>query len=222
MKMDKPKITIVDYGLGNLFSLRRAIEHIGMEAAFATDARSVLEAEHLILPGVGAFGDGAQKLRERGLVEAIQKYAASGRPLLGICLGMQLLMTTSEEFGRHAGLNLIPGRVLRFPESLKCKVPNIGWCSIESIGAENSLWEGTVLNELRNGEYVYFAHSYFPVPEYPSAMLATTRYGKVSFCSVIRKENLYGTQFHPEKSGSAGLHILKNFAALTQLQSKED
>ncbi|MDP3541396.1 MAG: imidazole glycerol phosphate synthase subunit HisH [Elusimicrobiota bacterium] len=203
-------VAVVDYGRGNLFSISRALAHLGAEARVTADPAEIASAGRLILPGVGAFGDGMENLRERGLVEPLKAYAATGRPLLGICLGMQLLMDESEEFGRHAGLGLVPGRVRRFPDSpeRRWRVPHVGWSALETGGAG---WRGSALEGLKAGERMYFVHSYFVETAKPEHRLAVTPYAGLEFCSVLRAGSVEGCQFHPEKSGESGLCLLKTW-----------
>lgn len=211
-------VTIIDYGLGNLFSISRAISYIGAEPLVSGDPETVAGARLLILPGVGAFGEGIANLRERGLDEAIRRAALENKaPFLGICLGMQLLMTVSEELGLHKGLGLIQGRVVRFPdpppEGPGYKIPHIGWNELRMPEGLKG-WDGTVLHGTREGDSMYFVHSYVPMPENPAYTLAETTYGRLTFCSVVRNNNIYGFQFHPEKSGKSGLNLLRNFVTL--------
>lgn len=207
-------ITLVDYGLGNLFSVERAIKHIGGEVIITDAPETIIKANSLILPGVGAFGEGILNLRRKGLVEAIKTVALSGRPLLGICLGMQLLMTFSKELGVHQGLNLIEGKVVHLSDTRNAsqhyKVPHIGWSELE-LPNENTTWANTILKELQAGDSAYFIHSYVVMPSNSANVLATTTYGGYKYCAVIKKDKIYGCQFHPEKSGPVGLQVLKNF-----------
>mgnify|MGYP000019878763 CR=1 FL=1 len=205
-------ITIVDYGMGNLRSVQKAFEHLGFSAEVTDDARKVESAERLVLPGVGAFGDCIANLKQGGFVEAIHAHIHSGRPFLGICLGLQVLFERSEEFGNHAGLGVIPGTVEHFPADMQIdgeylKIPHMGWNQIE-IERECPLLRG-----VENGSYVYFVHSYRVMPALTEDVLTTTDYG-VRFCSAIWRENVMATQFHPEKSQAVGLKILKNFGEL--------
>lgn len=201
-------LLVVDYGLGNLFSLTRALRAVGAADVAVSGERSALDAaEKVILPGVGAFGDGMAGLRERGLVEPLREFAASGRPLLGICLGLQLLFDESEEFGRHEGLGLVPGRCVAFPRGPERKVPHVGWSALRP----EAPWESTLLRGLSARPEVYFVHSYFVVPADPADRLAVTDYEGQEFCSVARRGRVAGCQFHPEKSSAPGLSILKNF-----------
>jgi imidazole glycerol-phosphate synthase subunit HisH len=202
-------ITIIDYGMGNLRSVQKGFEKVGFDAKVTDDPREVSKAERLVLPGVGAFRDCMTNLREGGFVEPILKHVESGRPFLGICLGLQLLFTESEEFGRHQGLGIVPGRVVRFPEGMRdrdgeLKVPHMGWNEI-AIRRPAPIFQG-----IEDGSSVYFVHSYYVVPEDPEVTATETDYG-LSFCSSIWKDNVMATQFHPEKSQQVGLKILKNF-----------
>jgi glutamine amidotransferase len=209
------QVVIVDYGLGNLFSVERALRYLGASCEITSDAAKISAAHRLILPGVGAFGDGMKGLAGRGLVEPIKEFIATGRPFMGICLGMQLLMTEGEEFGIHKGLDVIKGRVRRLDESGGYKIPHIGWNSLTPPGGRSeSAWKGTVLQRLKSNSFVYFVHSNAVVPDDPSFCLASTSYGDNTFCSVVRKDNICGCQFHPERSADAGLDIYKEFILL--------
>lgn len=211
------KVIIVDYGLGNIFSIQRAIAYLGHKPLISDKAQDILKAERVILPGVGAFGDGMQNLRVKGLDEVLLECAASGKLILGICLGMQLLMSESEEFGLHKGLNLISGRVTRLPKLLedgtKIKIPHVGWNQIfpKDSKEDTNAWEKTILSENSAGDFFYFIHSYRVIPENREDMLAITEYYQETFCSVVRKRNIFGCQFHPELSGEAGLKIYRQF-----------
>lgn len=196
-------IALVDYGIGNLRSVEKALQAVGAETCLTSDPEDILSAEKVVLPGVGAFGDGMKGLQERDLVKVIQSLPIKGIPLLGICLGMQLLFERSEEMGEHLGLSLIPGRVRRFPEP-DLKIPQTGWNQI-------SFKPGTLILEgLDNHCYAYFNHSFYCEPAAESDILAQTEYGLV-YASVIGRGRLYGVQFHPEKSQSVGLQLLRNF-----------
>ena len=208
----KFKVGIVDYGLGNLFSIERALQHIGADCLISDNPEELLECERVVLPGVGAFAD-AMKGLKGGLADALKKVIDRGIPLLGICLGMQLMMTESEEFGRHRGLGLIRGKAVRLQETLstkaRVKIPHIGWNSLNSKG--KGAWARTILEGLEEGTFVYFVHSYIVVPDDRACVLATTEYGKDKFCSVVSSGSIIGCQFHPERSGEVGLNILRNF-----------
>lgn len=215
MPKSDASVVIVDYGMGNLFSIERIINYLGGKAVISSQPSTVSSAKRLILPGVGAFGDGMDNLKKRGLVEPIRGYARSNRPLLGICLGMQLFMSESEEFGLHAGLDLIKGKVKRLaepaPEDEFYKIPHVGWNSLDRPLEKTGYWQGTILENIQRGEFVYFVHSYAVIPDSFDAVLAETEYGNNRFCSALRRGNLFGCQFHPEISSEAGLRIMKNF-----------
>ncbi len=219
-------ISIVDYGLGNLKSVARAFESLGKVVKIIKTPDEILKADFLVLPGVGAFKDGMEGLGSRNLIDAIIGFAESKRPLLGICLGMQLFMTESEEFGIHKGLDLIPGRVipLRPVDEVQMegyKVPNVGWNELlipswksrtKIISDKgNNIWKKTILSNIKEGDEVYFVHSFYVRPQNSEDILATTIYGEQEICAVIQRENIIGCQFHPEKSGEVGLEILKEF-----------
>ncbi len=199
-------IAIIDYGVGNLFSLRSSLGAIGADAVVTGDESVIRSCDKLILPGVGAFGDAIRKLRQTGLDQVICREAQTGKPLMGICLGMQLLFEKSYEYGEHTGLGLLPGQVVamdgRLPADLK--IPHIGWNGLHIKK------EAPVLKYVKEGDYVYFVHSFYVPGENPYAD-AVTDYG-TSVSAVVSKGNIFGCQFHPEKSGSVGLSILKAFA----------
>jgi glutamine amidotransferase len=206
-------VTLVDYELNNLFSVSRALEQMGARIVVAQGPAEILAAERLVLPGVGSFKDGMARLERLGLVPAIREYATSGRPLIGLCLGMQLLAEEGEEFGLHKGLGLVRGRVVRFPTSTAAKIPHIGWNSLQpGLGAPGGAWQGSLLGGVAPGADVYFVHSYFLETDTKEHVLALTEYGGVSFPAVVAAGNIYGCQFHPEKSGLTGLRIIENFA----------
>jgi imidazole glycerol-phosphate synthase subunit HisH len=212
------QLVIIDYGLGNLFSLRRALTHIGYEPTISSEPDVIQNASHLFLPGVGAFGDGMKNLDKAHLIDPIKEAVQQGTPLMGICLGMQLLMSESEEFGLHKGLNLISGRVVRFQDAVppkRYKVPNIGWCAIEVPESQKNRNNG-LLRGVNDGSYFYFVHSYKVTPNHTELTVAVTDYAEGKFCSVIVKDLIYGCQFHPEKSGDAGLRVLKNFVTIKE------
>lgn len=200
-------IAIIDYDMGNLRSVAKAFEKVGAEALPTRDASAIASASHVVLPGVGAFKDCMRNLEEYGLVEPIMKAIGSGKPFLGICLGLQLLFEESEEFGPHRGLGVIKGRVVRFPESHVLKVPHMGWNEAKQK-KPSKLLEG-----IEDGSYFYFVHSYYAVPEDPSVTLTSTEYG-VEFTSSVEKDNVLACQFHPEKSQKTGLKVLKNFSSM--------
>jgi len=198
------RVVIVDYGAGNLRSVARAVAHAGYAATVSTEARAVDAAPVLILPGVGAAADTMRNLTASGLVDPIREYIASGRPFLGVCMGQQALLSVSEEGGEHACLDVIPGRVRRFPGGLK--VPHMGW---------NQVWQKSahpVFAGIEDGTNFYFVHSYYPDPEERGVVIGETEYG-VGFASVLARDNIVATQFHPEKSGAPGLRFYVNFLA---------
>ena len=201
-------ITIVDYGVGNLFSLKSSFGFAGAEAQVTGDADTLLHAEKIVLPGVGAFEDAARKLRELGLDQVLRQAAAHGTPLLGICLGMQLLFDTSYEYGVHAGLGLIPGTVRPIADVIPVglKIPHIGWNALHFERSDCPLF-----SQVREGDCVYFVHSYYA--DCGNAVVATAEYG-APLTAAVQRENVYGCQFHPEKSGQVGINILKAFCAL--------
>ena len=199
-------IAIINYGLGNLHSVQKAIAFVGGEAVVTENAEMILSAEKIILPGVGAFADGMKGLDSRGLVPVVREAAALNIPLLGICLGMQLLFEASEEQGRHQGLGLLSGEVVFFSYP-GIKVPQIGWNQVEITKASK------FLKGIQNGDYFYFNHGYYCVPDNEGDILTMTDYG-VRFASSVERENIFGVQFHPEKSQKTGLQTLKNFVEL--------
>lgn len=206
------KIAIIDYGMGNLRSVQKGFEKVGFEAVVTADPKIVLEAEKVVLPGVGAFRDCMRNLEQGGFVEPILKVIRDGRPFLGICVGMQLLFTDSVEFGLYQGLNVIAGHVLRFPEGMReggedLKVPHMGWNQL-SIKRRPPAFA-----DVADGANVYFVHSYYAKPEDESVVAATSGYG-IDFCAAVWKGNIVATQFHPEKSQAVGLSILKNFGEM--------
>ena len=202
-----PEVTVVDYGMGNIASVMRALGACGAAATLTSAPEQVASASRLILPGVGAFADGMEELRRRGLIEPIHAFARTGRPFLGICLGMQMMLATGEEFGVVAGLGLIAGNVkaIQGPR----KIPHVGWNRISPSSATAD-WQGTILDGIGSDNAVYFVHSYVASPELPSDVLAECDYDGYRFAAVIRSGGLYGCQFHPEKSGPVGLRILSN------------
>lgn len=214
--MSKPGVTVVDYGMGNLFSVRRALEHCGASVQLSSRGDDIAAADRVILPGVGAFADGMQGLRDRGLIEPLSQFAATGRPILGICLGMQMLATTSEEFGESRGLGLIPGRVKQVPtttiEGRPHKIPHIGWSEI--FPASGGDWQATILEDTAEGTPVYLVHSFHLVPDDPAHLLADCEYGGHRVTAAVRSNRIFGAQFHPEKSGHEGLKMLRAFLRL--------
>ncbi len=201
-------IAIIDYGMGNLRSVSKAFEAVGHQAVVTRDPRAIANASHVVLPGVGAFGDCMANLERYELIAPILAAIQSGKPFLGICLGLQLLFTESEEFGTHKGLGFIPGRVRKFSLDPALKVPHMGWNEIQVVRS------APPLAGIAPGSYCYFVHSYYVEPADPAVIATTTQYGK-PFVSAIWKDNVVACQFHPEKSQAVGLQLIKNFGAWT-------
>ena len=202
-------IAIVDYGVGNLFSLSSSLKALGLETEITGDAAVLRRADRIILPGVGAFGDARAKLDATGLVPVLQEEALK-KPLLGICLGMQLLFDKSFEYGEHEGLGFVPGQVVPLRQDLTdktLKVPHMGWNSLQIVKGD------PLFRDFSDGEYVYYVHSFY-ARDCAASTLGTSQYGNVSVTGVVRHGRVYGTQFHPEKSGDAGLRLLKAFSEL--------
>jgi glutamine amidotransferase len=219
------RVAIVDYGLGNLFSVERACLEVGLAPFITGSPENVESADAIVLPGVGAFGAAMESLRKLDLVSVIQDFASSNKPIIGICLGIQLLMTESHEFGNHRGLNIIPGETVRLEErsseGFRYKVPHVGWNGIHlPASAENGAlsgesparWRGSPLHGLHKGDFMYFVHSFYPVPEDAEVVLSTTWHGEIEFCSSLRRGNIFACQFHPERSGSQGIQVYRNVA----------
>lgn len=213
--MSAPEVTVIDYGVGNLLSVQRAFEHCGAKVWLTSDPERILAAKRVVLPGVGAFGDAMQALEQMGLVAAIRAVVHRQTPLLGICLGMQLLLEEGEEFGITAGLGLIPGRVVLVPiQTLSGetqKTPHIGWSALQPSGASGR-WRGTLLQDNVPGEAAYFGHSFMAAPTEPAHRIADCVYGGHLIPAAIGRDQITGCQFHPEKSGIVGLKILRRFA----------
>lgn len=209
-----PQVTIIDYGVGNIFSINNALTFLGASAVLTDAPDRIKAADRLILPGVGAFKNGMKELRERNLIEPIMEFTTTGKPFLGICLGMQMMLDESEEFGNCPGLGLIPGKVLPIlpigADGRRHKIPHIGWSPLRKP-EEKISWDNTVLQAIRPGTAAYFVHSFAVVPTDPGHRLADTVYNGLSLTAAIARDNIYGCQFHPEKSGPAGLEILRNF-----------
>ena len=196
----KKKLAILDYQMSNMFSVRNALEFLGFEPLVVSEAsESLSSADGAVLPGVGAFGEAMQRLKDQNLISAIKDFIRSGKPFMGICLGLQLLFSESDEFGITPGLDIIKGRVESFAKNEKIRrIPHTGWNKIYKKGGDS-------------GEYMYFVHSFYANPQDKSKVETTTEYEGFSFCSSVRQKNVYACQFHPEKSGPAGLKILKEF-----------
>ncbi len=208
-------VSLIDYGIGNLLNTVRALEHCGASVTVLQKVEpGVIDASRLILPGVGAFGDGMRELRARGFDDLIQRFAATGRPFLGICVGMQVMFDASEEMGEHAGLGLIAGRVKAVPptgtDGAPHRVPHIGWRPLQATRP----WAGTLLADVAAGERAYFVHSFSAHPADEAARLADVDYDGRRICAAVQQGNLHGCQFHPERSAEAGLRMLRRFLAL--------
>jgi len=218
--MPDPVVTILDYGVGNLRSVARAFEVCGAKPVLAENPAQAAGADRLVIPGVGAFQSCVVALRKAGFVDVIQQVVdANQRPVLGICVGMQMLLDVSEEFGEHEGLGHIRGRVSQIPSASptgdRQKVPHIGWAPLRPpSGAPAGWWSDTILQDTFIGADVYFVHSFAAVADRDADVLAVTDYGSEQICAAVRRDNLYGVQFHPEKSGLAGLAIIRSFLTL--------
>lgn len=211
-------VLVIDYGISNLFSVCRALEYCGAKVIVSNDPKALLSANRVVLPGVGAYSDGMKGLQTHNLDKAILEFFHMGKPLLGICLGMQMLASVSEEFGVHDGLNIIPGRVVAIPQEnpqgICHPVPHVGWADL-ILGDNLSDWQETILDGISEGEAVYMTHSFAVQPNDETHRLANCMYNGVLISAAIRNKNFYGVQFHPEKSGAVGLKILSNFLKLT-------
>ena len=217
--MSRQTIVIVDYGVGNLLSVARALERCGAEPEVTGRPERIAAADRLVLPGVGAFGDCMEAFLARGLKEPVLAFVATGRPMIGLCVGMQILFDSSAEFGTHAGLGIIPGEVREIPKvdvgGNPQKTPHIGWTDLEiPEGSNADRWQGSVLSALSPGTAMYFVHSFTAWPENPAHRLADAHYGGQLIAAAVNKDNVTGTQFHPEKSGAAGLNLLSTFLAI--------
>lgn len=214
--MSSLNVTVIDYGVGNLFSVQRGLEHCGAVVTVTSDHAKILAAPKVVLPGVGAFSNAMHELHKLGLVDVIRQLAKDQIPLLGICLGMQLLLDESEEFGITKGLGLIPGRVISLPDHTvsgdRQKIPHIGWNALYPADISRD-WNGNVLENTAAGDAVYFVHSFMAVPADPAHRIADCIYGGHKVAAVISNANVMGCQFHPEKSGEVGLKILRTFCS---------
>lgn len=222
--MNKPNVAIIDYGLGNLFSVKHACTFVGMDSMITNDHQTILESDAIILPGIGAFRDAMTSLRALKLDVLLRNIASSGKPIFGVCLGMQLLMDESHEFGHHQGLGLIEGEVVRFEFEKTIgsplKVPQVGWNKIRKPQtASNKDWEDALFSGLEDETFMYFVHSFYAKPAEENVVSAFTTFGDIRYSSALRKGNVYATQFHPERSGEEGLKIYKNLANLLHTSS---
>lgn len=221
-------IAIVDYGLGNLYSVKHACHHVGVAAEITSSREEILRADAAILPGVGAFGDAMATLHRLDLVGVLRDFVSTGRPLLGVCLGMQLLMSESEEFGAHKGLGIVGGTVTKIAAPTghdALKVPQIGWNAIYRYPRPQDAadpWSGTLLEHVADGEPMYFVHSYVVQPANAATQLSRSSYGAFEFCSSIQYRNVTACQFHPERSGPRGLRIYQTLADRIRKDSKEN
>lgn len=211
-------VTVIDYGIGNLLNVVRALRYCGAEVTVVDHASQVaVMPDRLVLPGVGAFADGMTELKNRGFDEVVKRYAQTERPFLGVCVGAQMLFDVGEEFGEHAGLGLIPGRVMPVAavgmDNKQHRIPHIGWSAL-ALPAYRTSWDKTVLTQVSPGEPMYFVHSFAPVPENEEHRLADTFYDGVRICAAVARGSIYGCQFHPERSATHGLTILSSFLAL--------
>lgn len=220
-KPTNKKVAIVDYGMGNLFSVKHACECVGLNAKVTSSKEEILSADLVILPGVGAFGDAMEALRNLDLVNTLKVVHESSKPIVGICLGMQLLMSEGHEFGRHKGLGIIKGQVVPFDNPIddsqkSLKVPQVGWNHIYSTKNNHTadVWKNSILEGINNNEFMYFVHSFYVKPENSEVILSKSNYGGIEFCSTLQYENISACQFHPERSGQQGLKIYTNFISL--------
>lgn len=219
IESNKPNVVIVDYGVGNLFSVKHACNSVGIQARITSHKQEILSADAVILPGVGAFSNAMETLRHLDLIYTLQKVATSSKPFVGICLGMHLLMEESEEFGNHKGLGIIKGSVIRFDNPIdvsgkRLKVPHVGWDRIyKNIDSHGDSWASSMLKGLSDGEFMYFVHSFYAKPEDSNIVLSTTQYGNIEFCSSLYSRNIFACQFHPERSGPHGLKIYSKLAS---------
>ena len=209
------KIAIIDYGIGNVRSILGAFENQGVDVLLTNNKDEILKSDGLVLPGVGAFSHGMENLISYGLVDVIKEYAALDRPLMGICLGMQLLFEESEEFGKTEGLGLILGKVVKLPtkDNQNENLPHVSW---NKLNSNKVPWKNTILADTEEGSDMYFVHSFVAQPRDSYNILSLTEYSNYHFCSSVKKGNIYGCQFHPEKSGQTGLKIIKNFIRMCQ------
>ena len=213
--MSNLDLTVIDYGIGNLHNVVRALQHCGANVTLIDNASQIKTLpERLVLPGVGAFAGGMREIQHRGFDDLIKRYVSTQRPFLGICVGAQMLFDVGEEFGNHAGLGLIPGRVKAVPafsaNGESHRVPHIGWSCLEASKPEQT-WRGTIFDKVNLGAAVYFVHSFAVYPDNQEDQLAITYYDGIPICAAVRRNNIYGCQFHPERSADVGLQILKSF-----------
>jgi glutamine amidotransferase len=212
--MPSDEITVIDYGVGNLLSVQRALERCGARVLVSSDPETILKSPKVVFPGVGAFPSAMKKLEELSLVSVIQEIAKLGKPLLAICLGMQLLFDESEEFGNTKGLGIIPGKVVSMRDatthSQLSKFPHIGWSPLQFVDASDS-WSNTLLDGIKEGDSTYFVHSFMAIPKFEEHRISDVNYSGLRIPAVVAKGKITGCQFHPEKSGEVGLQIIRNF-----------
>lgn len=221
MERKQPAIKIVDYHTGNMFSVLGACREVGLNAVITSDKNDIEHADALILPGVGAFGEAMNNLRKFDLIGPLRDFLETGKPLLGICLGMQLLFSESEEFGISKGLNFIEGRVRRFPSqnasNNMIRIPHIGWNRItKPADTDSSIWGKSILRDICDRDYMYFIHSFHVIPSDENVTLSVTDYEGFRFCSAVQYRNISATQFHPEKSAQKGIQIYQNWKRIMQ------
>ncbi|MDD3088316.1 MAG: imidazole glycerol phosphate synthase subunit HisH [Candidatus Omnitrophica bacterium] len=220
--MNDIRVAIIDYQMSNLYSVKNACDHNEIISFITSDRKEIMDADAVILPGVGAFAEAMNNLKKLDLISPIRDFITTGRPFMGTCLGMQLLLSESEEFQYARGLGLIKGKVTRFPKissrGERIKVPHIGWNSIHGVMRRRG-WDKSALRSVRESEYMYFVHSYYVVPENESDILTTTTYSGIEFCSSIARENIFATQFHPEKSSREGMKIYREW--LSDIRDKK-
>ncbi|KPA17963.1 imidazole glycerol phosphate synthase, glutamine amidotransferase subunit [Candidatus Magnetomorum sp. HK-1] len=220
----KISVAIIDYEMGNLFSISNACKYVGIEPCITNSKTDIIQSDAIILPGVGAFGDAIKSLIKLDLVSPIIDFVASGKHIFGICLGMQLLMAKSFEFGEHNGLDIIEGSVIKLntfkdSENSRQKIPHVGWAGINLKENDNSKkWEKTLLYGLNKLTHMYFVHSYYVKPDNEDDILSISSYGNTNFCSSIHRKNIFGCQFHPERSGNNGLLIYRNFKKVIECE----
>lgn len=216
--MTRKAVTVIDYGIGNLLNVVRALQHCDAVVTVVSQAAEMLTLpDRLVLPGVGAFAGGMDELRQRGFDDLVKRFEPTGRPFMGICVGAQMLFDVGEEFGEHPGLGLIPGRVQPVPEHTPSgathRIPHIGWSALTRPDMREA-WAGTPMSRFQEGNTVYFVHSFAPVPVYEHHRLADTYYDGVRICAAVGRDNIWGCQFHPERSGEEGLQVLRSFLDL--------
>lgn len=209
-------IAIIDYKLSNMFSVKNALDYLGADSVITSDKSIVAQSDAAIIPGVGAFGDAMKNLKQFGLIPVINEHIKNNKPFMGVCLGLQLIFSESNEFGIHQGLNLVPGKVRKFDGSKDIKVPQIGWNQI--IKTDPKLWEHSPLRNTHDKEFMYFVHSFYVIPESKDVVLSKTNYEGTTYCSAVIYKNIFAAQFHPEKSGKEGIKIYRNWLEMNNLK----